>query len=358
MSDNTNRHSKRMARVIIALLGAVLAAGAVLLLRSGRKSLTPAIHVTGIMDGVEVDLAPKIAGRISWIACGEGGPVKKGQLVITLDSEDIRAQVMQAAAARQKAEADIGTARASVQDARAAFISAGADVKSAAAGVEMALAQQEESRREAGRAQDLYKKQFISAQARDQLVSAYDVARAAHDSAVAKLDSARARRQQAEAALDTAASQLVSSKALLREAGANLAFYRAKLDDTQIRTPVTGTVIFKAREQGETVSPGDTIMTVVDLDSLYARVDIDETRIGRVRLNGPADITLDGMPGKVFKGRVIEVGRYAEFATQRDVVRGREDIKTFRVKIKVLNDPGRILKPGMTVEVAIPAGKP
>jgi hypothetical protein len=58
----------------------------------------------------------------------------------------------------------------------------------------------------------------------------------------------------------------------------------------------------------------------------------------------------------VFKGKVSELGRYAEFATQRDVTRGRQDIKTFRVKINIEDSAG-LLKPGMTVEVEIPQKK-
>jgi HlyD family secretion protein len=72
-----------------------------------------------------------------------------------------------------------------------------------------------------------------------------------------------------------------------------------------------------------------------------------------VVLDGRASVTAEGLPGRVFKGKISEIGRYAEFATQRDVVRGREDIKTFRVKVRV-EDPDGLLKPGMTVEVAIP----
>jgi len=62
------------------------------------------------------------------------------------------------------------------------------------------------------------------------------------------------------------------------------------------------------------------------------------------------------MSGKAFRGKVSEIGRYAEFATQRDVTRGRQDIKTFRVKIKI-DDKEGILKPGMTVSVEIPKKK-
>jgi HlyD family secretion protein len=104
------------------------------------------------------------------------------------------------------------------------------------------------------------------------------------------------------------------------------------------------------------ISPGMAVLTIVDLNSLYARVDIDETKIGRVILNGKAFVRVGGVSGKAFEGRISEIGRSGEFATQRDVVRGREDIKTFRVKVRV-DDPTGILKPGMTVDVEIP-GKP
>jgi HlyD family secretion protein len=211
----------------------------------------------------------------------------------------------------------------------------------------------EESQREADRARELFKKDFISRESRDQIVAAYDVNVAAYDSSKEKLNSARSKKDAAVSQLNGSVSQLNSSTAMLKEAEAALAFARSKLDDTIIKTPVTGTVIFKAMEKGETVSPGVTVLTLVDLNSLYARVDIDEMKIGGVALNGPATVTVEGMPGKQFKGKISEIGRYAEFATQRDVVRGRQDIKTFRVKVRAEDTEG-LLKPGMTVEVEIP----
>jgi RND family efflux transporter MFP subunit len=210
----------------------------------------------------------------------------------------------------------------------------------------------DEAKREAGRAEELHKKEFISKESRDQAVASADAAFAQFKSDGAKLNAARSKREAAVAQMNTSVSQLNASKAALKEAEANLAFNKSKLDDTTISSPVTGTVIFKSMEKGETVSPGVTVLTVVDLNSLYARADIDEQRIGWIALGSPASLTVEGLTGKVFKGKVTEIGRYGEFATQRDVPRGREDIKTFRVKIKV-DDPGGLLKPGMTVEAEI-----
>jgi HlyD family secretion protein len=340
-------------RVIVPLFIVLVAVAALLIYYADRSKESPSLHVTGTIDGIEVNLAPKVAGRISSVCCNEGETVKEGQVVITLESGDIKASVEQAVAGVERARADIKTGEASVENSRANILSAEGDMKSAAADVEKASAQAEESKREAERAEQLYGKDFISRQSRDQAVTAYAADAASYDSSKEKLNAARAKKDASVTQLRAAVSQLNSARALLRSAEANLAFYRSRLDDTIIKTPVTGTVIFKALEKGETVSPGVTILTIVDLNSLYARVDVDETKIGRVILNGPAYVTVDGMPGKVFKGRVSEIGRYGEFATQRDVVRGREDIKTFRVKVRI-DDTAGILKPGMTVQVEIP----
>lgn len=168
------------------------------------------------------------------------------------------------------------------------------------------------------RARDLFKKHFTSQQ---------------------DLDDALAARNEADAGYEAAK--------------AAVAYDQVKLDEATIASPLDGTVVYKAFAVGEMVSPGQTVLTVVDTRHLYARVDIDETRIDGVELGAPATVTTIGEPHHTFAGRVSEIGRYADFATQRDVTHGRQDIRTFRVKIAVDNRAG-MLKPGMTVEVVIP----
>jgi len=335
----------------LAVLIAVFAALSFFYTNRGKPSRF--IRVTGIMDGVEVNLAPKVAGKISGICCTEGEAVAAGQVAVRIESEDIRASVQQASAGVERALAGVKSAEAAVRTAEANVSSAGADAGSARADIESTRARMEESAREADRAKALYKDDYIAKESRDQAVAAYEVNSAAYRSSKAKLQAAEERKRAAEAQLNASLSRLTASKAAVKEAEANLAYYKTKLADTAIKSPVAGTVIFRSLETGETVSPGVTVMTVVDLNSLYARVDIDETKVGSIALNSPASVRVEGMPGKVFKGRVSEIGRYAEFATQRDVVRGREDIKTFRVKVRV-DDSGGLLKPGMTVEVEMP----
>lgn len=342
--------TKRVIATIVVFIAVFLAIGVSLLSRNRKP---PVFHVTGIIDGVEVNLSSKVAGKISRISCNEGDKVQAGQVVITLESDDIKASLEQAMAGVERAKANVKVAEASIENSRANVLAAEAEVKSAAADLEKAGAQMEESRRQADRREDLYKKNLIAKESRDQMVTEHAINVAAYDSSKEKLNAARSRKDVAASQLNAAISQWNSSKAMLKEAEANRAFFRSKRDDTSIVTPVTGTVIFKALETGEMVSPGAAVLTIVDLNSLYARVDIDETKIGRVVLNDKAFVRVEGVPGKTFEGRISEIGRYGEFATQRDVVRGREDIKTFRVKVRV-DDPSGTLKPGMTVDVEMP----
>ncbi|MBI4688007.1 MAG: HlyD family secretion protein [Nitrospirae bacterium] len=319
----------------------------------GKDKKDDAIRTTGIIEGVEVNLAPKVSGRISKICCNEGDMVRDGQPVIKLESDDLTAAVRQAAAGVERAKADIKVSEAAIESARAHVNNAGAEIKKADAEIENARARMEETKRRLERLSALYKDGLISLESYDAAKTNYDASVATYNSSKAGLEAAYSGRDAATAELNTYISQLASVKARLKEAEANFSVQRARLSDTTIVTPISGVVTFKALEKGETVSPGVTIMTIVDMDNLYVRADIEETLIGNVAINSPVTVRAEGVPDKEFKGIVSEIGRYADFATQRDVQRGRQDIKTFRVRIR-LDDTGGLLKPGMTVDVEIP----
>jgi HlyD family secretion protein len=317
----------------------------------GKRAVT--IQTTGVVEGVEVNLSPKVSGRISEICCDEGERAEKGQIVIKLESDDLRASVEQARAGVEKAKADVRVAESAIENARANIQNAEAEIKSSEADVEKARAVMDDAKKKLDRATALYKEELISTDYYEIATTNYDTSVATYMASKARLTASYSKRDAAIAQLNSSISELNSAKAGLKESEANLSYHLSKLNDTTIITPVSGNVIFKALEKGETVSPGVTILTIVDMESLYIRVDIEETLIGSVALDSEAFVRAEGIPDKVFKGRVSEIGRYAEFATQRDVTRGRQDIKTFRVKIKV-TDTGGLLKPGMTVEVEIP----
>jgi HlyD family secretion protein len=340
--------------ILVGILALIVVAVLVFFFdEKGTKS--ESIRTTGIVEGKEVNISTTVSGRILEECCAEGDVVERGTPIIELKNDDLRALVSQALAGVKKAKAEVAVSESAIESSKANILSAEADMKNAEAEIEKARAQMEEAKRHMDRFDALYKEGFITKESFETAGVNYDTAVANYTSSKAQHTAASSRRDAAVAQLRTAQSQLTSAKAGLKEAEATLSYNRAKLAETIIRSPITGTVVFRALYKGETVSPGMTILTIVDLNNLYVRVDIDENMIGGVALNSEAFIRTDEAPNRVFAGRVSEIGRYAEFATQKDVSRGRQDIKTFKVKITV-PDSGGFLKPGMTVEVEIPEG--
>ncbi len=310
------------------------------------------IVTSGIVEGTEVNLSAKTPGRVLEICCNEGDSVVKGGIVIKLESDELAASVKQAEAGVERAEAEITVAESAIEGSRADIQGVEADIRNAEAEVERTKVDMEEAEREMKRAKSLFDEEIVTQEYYEKALAGYNSSSALHESSKAKYSSAVSKRKSAAAQLNTSLSQLTAAQKGLKEAEANLMYQQSRFNDTVITTPISGMVVFKAFEAGETVSPGVAIMTIVDVDNLLVRTDIDETRIDGVALNKEVDIMLEHSPDKVIRGKVTEIGRYAEFATQRDVVRGRQDVRTFRVKI-ALDDHSGILKPGMTVTVSI-----
>ena len=300
----------------IIILSAAAAAIIIFVIYSSyfKDKGSESIRTAGIVQGTEVNITSNIPGKIAELCCSEGENITAGSLAASLDSDDFKAAVEQADASVQRAIADINTSEANIETAKARLV---------------------EAKIEKERMTSLFQENLVP--------------RAKFDSSEANLNSAAAIHK-------ASVSQLASSKARLKEAEAQLSQQKARLNDTIITTPISGVVVFKALERGEFVSPGITIYTIVDMEDLWVRIDVEESLIGMIKIGSSAFITTDAMPDKKIEGKVSEIGRYAEFATQRDVKHGTQDIKTFHVKIH-FTDVERSLKPGMTVNVEIPSDK-
>ncbi|HLK85491.1 MAG TPA: efflux RND transporter periplasmic adaptor subunit [Candidatus Binataceae bacterium] len=152
---------------------------------------------------------------------------------------------------------------------------------------------------------------------------------------------------------DDARAALDSNRGAVAAAQANVQYYADQLNDTVIRSPIAGTVVSKNLEVGEWVTPGTPVITIDDLSTVWARVNLEETDLGAIRIGSPAQVTLPTHPPLVFSGQVMAIGQEGQFATETDVRRGRQDIRTFYVKVRLLQNSGQV-KPGMTAEVAFP----
>ncbi|MEJ2690340.1 MAG: efflux RND transporter periplasmic adaptor subunit [Deltaproteobacteria bacterium] len=344
---------KKKRKTALAVLLLAVLIGAWYAYQRLMQPANGALRTTGTVEGTEVNITSKINGRLARLTLVEGDTVHAGQVVAKLDDADLAAEVRSAAAALDKAKAGVKVAEATLEDQRAGLESAKAQILEAEAEVQKAAAQGKDAERHLSQMTRLYKGNSVARESFDAAVTAKESAVAAQDAAHAQLEAAKAGRRAMEAQLKMAESQLSLAKAVASQSAADLAQWQAKYDDTIIKSPITGTVVYKALEQGETATPGQTILTIINLDRLTVRVDIDESKLGFLHIGDKADLRATGNLDKSIPGHIAAINRYADFATQKDVTGGREDIRTFRVTIAV-DEPHSGLLPGMTVKVTIP----
>ncbi|MCC6544108.1 MAG: efflux RND transporter periplasmic adaptor subunit [Nitrospirae bacterium] len=339
-------------RLIIPLFLIVIII-AVILLYSWRYKLNnphAPVEATGIIETIEVDVSPEIQEKIEWLCCEEGIEVKRGDLLVRLSDRKLAARVNEGRALLTGAVARLEEARANLENSKARVESARAVVQAAQSEIDRSRALNEDARGNFNRISELFKDGYTTKKDMDTAKAAFDAATAQMSAAESKKASEEASVSTAMAGVKSAEAQVSSAKAAIEEARAGLKLSETLFKDSVITSPVNGVITYKAFEIGETAIPGKAIYTIHDMQKIWARVDVEETDVGRIRLNGKAVISSNALPDKRFDGEVTEIGREAAFATQRDVSRGRQDIKTFRVKVGV-KKPDGLLKPGMTVVV-------
>jgi multidrug resistance efflux pump len=164
--------------------------------------------------------------------------------------------------------------------------------------------------------------------------------------AQADLNMAIANTHQAHAAQSTVAS----TRAQLSNAEAQLEEAEVRLGYTKIYAPVSGTVSVRAAREGEFLSAGQPIVTIVDFGDTWVRAAIPETEADHIGIGDTLRVRLPG--GTQTSGKVFFKSAEADFATQRDVSRRKRDIKTLVLKVRLDNPKGAYV-PGMTADVLV-----
>ena len=102
---------------------------------------------------------------------------------------------------------------------------------------------------------------------------------------------------------DDAVTHIDRSRGAVAAARASVRYYADQLADTTIRSPITGIVVSKNLEVGEWVTPGTAILTIDDLSTIWARVDVEETDLASIKVGGPGQVTIPGSPPGFIAGR-------------------------------------------------------
>ena len=273
-------------------------------------------------------------GKITEIVVKEGDHVKKGDVLLRLENVQQNADV-------EAQQASLSSGEATVKVGEAAFQLTQAEVAQAKADLEKSKSNWE-------RAQNLYKDGLISKEESDARGATFGSDTAKVEQKTALLLQRRAELDYGRWALEQARAVLTRAKDVLRK--------------TTYTAPISGIVSYLPVRMGENIVPGiqnasgSFLMTLSDMSVVTAEVKVDETDIVNVKMGQPADVSIDAIPSKVFKGRVTEIGsqavlRSSGLATTQTTT-GTQEAKDFKVVVTLENPPENV-RPGLSTTAKI-----
>ncbi|MCF4115108.1 MULTISPECIES: HlyD family secretion protein [Dethiosulfovibrio] len=389
---------KKRAFIGIAAVAAALTMAAAASWTLG-KSGNGTISLSGTVEATTSTLSFRVGGYVKTVCVDEGDRVKKGAVLAKLDTEDLKLaletaigeQIMAAANLEEMEKGsrpeEIAAASADVQKAKAALAEmeggsrvqqiaeAQARLNQAVAARRSAEATLEMAKADDERFKSLYKSGSIGQREYESYRTAYrnaqeklhearaSVSAASQQLSLLKEGSRREDVQQAYAALQGAQARydLVRSgpreevkaqaRARLRAAKARTDMAALKLGYAELRAPFDGTVLVKASEEGENVSPGTPAFSLARLDRPWIRCFVMETDLSHIALGQSALVEVDGLDRGI-EGKVTYISSQAEFTPKTVETRKERVNLMYRIKVRGDNDDG-VLKIGMPVTVRI-----
>jgi multidrug resistance efflux pump len=316
------------------------------------------LQLIGTVDANEVLVNARIAGRIQTLTVKEGDYVKAGQLIAVIESDDLDAALRAAEATTvsldSKLNGNLETEKQNTGETQSATASAEAQVSVAEASLAQAKANLQHQQADTSRTVALAQQGIMSAQARDEQETALQATEAAVTAAESSLTAAQATLRQARAhelLAAVSARTVASSRADVENARALANQARIEKSYAEVISPVSGRVAVWAARQGEVVTMGEPIVSIMDLSQTWVYAPLPETQADSVKLGDSLRVVMPS--GGTIQGKIINKATEADFATQRDVSSRKRDIRTVQLKMLIDNPELRYV-PGMTAEVYIP----
>ncbi|HLH44316.1 MAG TPA: efflux RND transporter periplasmic adaptor subunit [Bryobacteraceae bacterium] len=313
-----------------------------------RGEIDSVISSTGTVNAViNVQVGSQVSGNIVELHADWNSHVHKGDLVAVIDPVPFQAKVDQAKAAIESAKASVVNGKASLKKADADIANAFANVKNQEANIVKAKSAVSDAKVKLDRRVLMKKDGIIAQEDLDTAQATYDQAVAAEAAAEAQLAAAQDSLESAKAQREVVQTQLDSAEAQVKQAEANEVQAELDLLHTKIISPVDGFVVARNMDVGQTVAASFSAPTIFniakDLTKMQVDANIDESDIGRVKVDQPVTFTVDAFPGQTFTGAVTQI---------RENATNVQNVITYDVVIKFDNSDLKLF-PGMTANVRI-----
>ncbi len=236
-----------------------------------------------VATAARVELGSTLTARVVEVRAQEGQAVHRGDLLMTLEADELQAALAQAQATERQAEARLSGLRSSGRSAAQAAVAQTESVLRAA-------------QAELQRSRELITQGFLSPSRLDEAQRAEAVARA-------QLDAARAQ----AGALDDSGSDVTQAQAQLLQARAAVRTAQAKLAQTQLRAPADARVLDRLAEPGQIVQPGKALLALALQGPLELVAQVDERYLEQLAPGQPATVLADAYPERRFAATLLRI---------------------------------------------------
>lgn len=359
------------------------------------------IFISGTVETVETDLSFQVPGKIILNIPQEGDDVKKGQLLAKLDDKDLLYQMQQTFENKKtylaqvpqlktriltsqiQQEKQLSGANSQVLNAKLRYKSAllgsrQQDILRTKAAMTQARKNLDYFETDLKRNEALFNDSAIPRQLLDQSRNAYCAAKGQYEQAketylLAKegplrkedIQATGTQVTQAQSNYDIVKTQTLETKQLIqqldildsqiKQADAVLKQAQVQLSHTKLISPIDATVLVRAKEPGEVVSSGTTILTIANINNVYLKAYVPEPMIGKIKYGERVEVKTDSFPNKTYSGKIYYISKQAEF-TPKNLTTKEDRVKqVFMIKISLDNE-NQELKPGMIADGMIKVG--
>ena len=292
------------------------------------------ISASGNIEITESVVSSKVTGEVISIIRDEGAKVNKGDTIIIIDHENLNLQLAQAVASQQVAEAQLSLLKAGARSE---------DISQAENTLKQAEINLQLASNDKDRMTDLYKSQTITQKQYEDVVAKYELSLAQFNTAKENLKKLKNLARPEE---------IRQSEANLQRQVASVNLLKKNIRDCYVQSPLSGYIVKKFIEEGETVSMLSSLFKVSNLDVAELVIYISEEDLGKVKLGQKADVSTDTYKDKIYKGEVIFISPEAEFTPKNIQTEDERTKLVYSVKIRIPN-PNQELKPGQPADAVI-----
>jgi HlyD family secretion protein len=279
----------------------------------------------------KINVNSKVTGRVAWIGVEKGDKVKEGQVLVRLEDEEFRAQVVQAKGAAANAKAYVEELQNGSRPE---------EIQQAGHNLDEARATLANDKISLARTRDLVNQGVLSKQALDDAVAKYEADQQRVNSLQQGYTLAK---------IGPRAEEVARAKGALMQAQGQLAYAQSQADATVIRAPVSGTILERKAEKGELITaqfassaeggPQGSVVALADLNDLQVELDIAQDDFSKLSPHQKGTVTTDAFPDRKYDGQIAEISPEAD-----------RQKATVQIKVQILN-PDSYLRPDMNATV-------